>query len=127
MTRILNEGLDIAEPHRARCHTKATYEGDEHIVDVAHKHHGGLNGTRHELRTKTGFKQLLIGDGKTFFHFSLFAKGFDDGVAGKGLFNESVQCTCMRPLRDESLLRPISDLLHGQHRKRHGHNGNERQ
>ena len=93
--------MNVAQSQGTRSDTHSTDHGDGHVVEVAEKHHHGLDGSGHELGAVGRLEQILIGRRETSFHVGLLPEGLDDRVPREGLFDDSVHLAGLRPLGHE--------------------------
>ena len=116
LTRVLDEGLHVAQGEAAGGHLQAAEDADGDVVEVADEEHGGHDDARDELGLEAGLVELLVlvvegGDG-----LRLPSEHLHDVVTGVHLLHVAVQASGALPLQRELLLRALGDD-HGHHHR----------
>ena len=127
LTRVLDEGLHVAETQRAVGHLQAAEDGDGDVVEVADHHHRRLHAAADELGCEAGLVELVVGGVEAGLRLALAAERLHDRVAGERLLDLRVERAGVLPLGDELALRVACDPLHQHQRDGHGDDGDDGQ
>ena len=104
LTRVLDEGLHIAEAHRARRDAEPADHSNGDVVEVAEEHHRRLDDAGDELSPEARRVQLLVLVAEPLFDVVLTTEHLDQRVPGERLFDLGIQGARVPPLGDEPLL-----------------------